>query len=101
MAAKSQTKAAETKAATTDAPQPPAQGGAGDTAGSAKGNEAGAGTDVLEVTARQDRRRRAGFAFGRAAVRIPLGDLKADQIAAIEADPQLVATRKAGGEPET
>lgn len=46
---------------------------------------------VLQVRAMRASFRRAGFTFGTEATNIPLADLKRDQIAAIKAEPMLVA----------
>lgn len=49
---------------------------------------------VLVVTGPAKGRRRAGFAFGPIAERIPLALLSEDQIAAIAADPELASHRE-------
>jgi hypothetical protein len=49
---------------------------------------------VLVVRARHGARRRAGIDFGKEAVELNAAWLTEEQIAAIEADPELVATRE-------
>lgn len=49
------------------------------------------GVRVLRVTGPERGRRRAGHAFGATAVELRVEDLSEEEIAAIQADPQLIS----------
>lgn len=82
---------AEAAASTPAASEQPAPADAGDAwTGGPPGMP---GPSVLVVRARRDSRRRAGRSFGTQETIVPLDALTAQQIAAIEGDPELVVTR--------